>query len=259
MEYALVFGAQQFIGFELCKALVNQGYEVLAIDEQQQEEMLENNKWMEIGRNANLQYREIGESIELQDNMICFLPIYDYYIVEKKDILQKVYSKLEDMMDAIHKVVVISPTQCFKSEWEEKWCSDILKKDVIFHQIYVPTLYGPWQPQSLLFHQLISGDLQLDYKDDPSDAIFIEDAVNTIISLLEDRQDQQQTIMLQNEAENRWEELAHEIDHSFHIENRERKQRVILEDGKIKIISVKESIPFHEALRLQMKQMKSCL
>ncbi|MBW8350407.1 hypothetical protein K0H71_13245 [Bacillus sp. IITD106] len=78
----MVFSARQLLGFEFCVQLLEKGYTVFAEDfmEWQNEEHEE--KWLFIGRNANLQYNQLDDLLRAKENMhihYVFIPLPDFY------------------------------------------------------------------------------------------------------------------------------------------------------------------------------------
>ncbi|MCR2820995.1 hypothetical protein [Lederbergia panacisoli] len=89
MKSAVVFGARQFLGYEFCVQLLEKGYKVFAKDfaEWQNEEHEE--KWLFIGRNANLQYEQLEENCikKINEPIHYFIiPLTDFYSNDFPDI-----------------------------------------------------------------------------------------------------------------------------------------------------------------------------
>ncbi|MBN8192463.1 hypothetical protein JI667_09895 [Bacillus sp. NTK074B] len=169
MDHAFVFAAQQFLAFELCHALLEKGYTVTAVDEK----TVLMDKWMEIGRNANLEYVPYSDwDKNVQSGCYVFLPYYDGVRGRKLEFLTEVDGLLIKMDHPPHMVRIYS------NEFEVR---DVGSDGATFH---LPTLYGIHQPEHFLFAQLLTGRKEIsDYVDDPSGAIFVKDAAKTIVKL----------------------------------------------------------------------------
>ncbi|BCB03027.1 hypothetical protein [Bacillus sp. KH172YL63] len=166
MNHAFVFAAQQFLGFELCDALLEKGCTVTAVDE----DMEVKDKWLEIGRNANLQYIPYEKwDKDLLEDCFVFLPYYDQMREGTVEYLQEVdamVSKLEQPPQVIR--IYQNGTRNHRKDGAA---------------FYIPTLYGVHQPRDFLFAQLLQGGQEgKGYADDPSGAIYVKDAARTIVS-----------------------------------------------------------------------------
>lgn len=169
LNHAIVFAAQQFLGFELCDALLEKGWTVTAIDKDNEMK----DKWLEIGRNANLQYVPYGDwDKDLQPDTAVFLPYYDQVRDNKVSYLSEVETLLSKMDQPIQMIRIYSNGSMEQGEHSN---------GAVF---YLPTLYGIHQPEEFLFAQLLAGRERVsEYVDDPSGAIYVKDAARMIISL----------------------------------------------------------------------------
>ena len=200
MHHAVVWNSRQFLGFTLCKSLLEKGYEVIAFDQQEWLRDYHVEKWMEVGRNANISYRESEDANQLDavPSTICFIPIYDFFIEYDERIIenwkQSYQAFLNNNRGKVEKVVWIAPKQFLELNQgiQQNLQSSL---DSIFRDdsnavnevrwYYVPTLFGPWQPNTFLFQQIIQNGCrteEMDYVDDTFDALFIETAVNFLIN-----------------------------------------------------------------------------
>jgi hypothetical protein len=166
LNHAFVFAAQQFLGFELCDALLENGWTVTAVDETKETE----DKWLGIGRNSNIQYVPYEEwDKEVQSGCSVFLPYYDQVREDKVSYL----SEVEGLLSKIEQPLSI--IRIYSNLDRDQKC----KEGTVF---YLPTLYGIHQPAEFLFAQLLNGeDGDSPYIDDPSGAIYVKDAARSII------------------------------------------------------------------------------
>ena len=104
MKTAVVFGARQFFGFEICSQLLDKGYYVHAIDHQNWQKKDHKDKWLFIGRNANLKYTNIEEQTDVfrQTNIpelpyLYIFPLVDYYSCNDSIVRDQLTIMLEEL------------------------------------------------------------------------------------------------------------------------------------------------------------------
>ncbi len=228
MDHVIVFAARQFLGFELCKQLLDKGYEVTAIDHCEWQQTAHEEKWLSIGRNANLQYFEMGKQPELKvENTIAIIPIYDYFINENDKIIKKYLRHYGAFFQnkKIEKICTLEPLHFFEKNYVEgKGAESIKIRQLLLDNeqkrthYYLPTIFGPWQPDSLLFQQIISQNKKkladqvfLDHTDD---AIFIETAIQSIITHMESNELVKE-IVLTSDKNDVWRKHVQLLDEHF--------------------------------------------
>ncbi|MBO0993661.1 hypothetical protein [Bacillus sp. SD088] len=113
MKSAIVLGARQQYGFKLCEELLEQGYQVNAMDFNQWQTTEQEEKWLFIGRNANLHYAPLHENENISDNqaLILIVPLIDFYSRQKTeahDALLSILKKLNELQ-AQTPLVLIQP------------------------------------------------------------------------------------------------------------------------------------------------------
>ncbi|MEC1715787.1 NAD-dependent epimerase/dehydratase family protein [Schinkia azotoformans] len=227
MKKAMVIGSLGFIGFSLSKRLLEEEFEVIGIDHfSEKHDQLKEQKLLEIARNSNLIYinnpienlilKEVAESCDVLYYCLHDSDINKNNINKKmtkmKDILTKVMDYCNEIMC---KFVYLSSYESLnqrnpigqmkmEEEYEIENYSK-LNKNFFFHIVQLPTVYGPWQPDSMTFQQLIMG------KDSPSidpireDAIFVEDLVEILLELPADL-DVNKIIKINSNRKNQWQE-----------------------------------------------------
>ncbi|MCR8849039.1 hypothetical protein NQ095_11515 [Rossellomorea sp. SC111] len=203
-HHAIVFAAQQFLGFELCNALLEKGWTVTAIDEDKETV----DKWMEIGRNANLEYVPYGEwDKNVREGSSVFLPYYDQGRGDRAGFLTEVDKLLSKVDQPFHKIRIYSIGKGNRNLEEE---------GAVF---YLPTLYGIHQPEEFLFTQILTGRGEVtDYVDDPSGAIYVKDAAGMIVKL----SSKKDTYTLKPLSNRSWNEvLSYITDEIFSADHRE--------------------------------------
>ncbi|QTC42105.1 hypothetical protein I7V34_02250 [Bacillus sp. V3] len=195
MNHAVVFAAQQYLGFELCRALLEKGWTVTGVDD----EVDTGDKWMEIGRNANIQYVPVEKwDRELPIECRLFLPYYDQVGGRSLQCLSpSVIGNIKSGEDGLPEIVRIFPNQTERNIGSNS-------SDAASATFYLPTLYGGHQPSQFLFAQLLEGKRENEskYEDDPSGAIYVKDAAISILK----HSGRQGTFSLRSLSENSWEE-----------------------------------------------------
>ena len=76
--------------------------------------------------------------------------------------------------------------------------------------MYVPTIYGPWQPETMSFEAAIRQKKLSEIesaivKEDRSDALFISDIMEVVIEIASHHE---KKIQLQSEAPDQWQQCA---------------------------------------------------
>ncbi|MCA1056753.1 hypothetical protein LCM10_17350 [Rossellomorea aquimaris] len=193
MNHAIVLCAQHYLGFELCRALLEKGWTVTAVDDG----LETSDKWMEIGRNANIQYFPSKSwNRELPVDCRVFLPYYDQFDGEELECLSLIES-LNGKAEELPEMVRILRNHSHGTD------QGVYRtfSGTTFH---LPTLYGPHQPDHFLFAQLMKGVERdkLRYEDDPSGAIYVKDAAECIIK----HSSRKGTYLLKSLSDNSWKE-----------------------------------------------------
>lgn len=211
MEQTIVIGVHQFIGFHLTNKLLEKGKTVIGIDDSTDRE--DNEMDLYIGRNANYSFRTLDQlkEIKVSEETTVFIDWYDIQINRENcrisaEELTKVLQLWGEDKEPI--VLVLCPIVQDSEETFIEWKR--IKSEKI---IYLPTVYGPWQPVTMSFAAAISDvetkelirTLKNDYR---LDAIFIDDVLN---ALPEIQKQEHQTIILESVSENQWAACAEEL------------------------------------------------
>lgn len=227
MKKALVIGSLGFIGFSLSKRLLEEEFEVIGIDQISEEhDKLKEQKLLEIARNSNFKYINNSiQSLKLQEVAencdVLYYCLHDSNI-NKNNInekLEKMKEILKNVLDYCNKItckfVYLSSYESLNQRNEigqvkmeeeneiEKYSKT--NKNFSFYILHLPTVYGPWQPDSMTFQQLIMG------LDSPSidpirdDAVFIDDLVEILLEL-PTGPDVNKTIKINSNQKNQWQE-----------------------------------------------------
>ncbi|WP_042356491.1 hypothetical protein [Bacillus rubiinfantis] len=198
MDKAIIVGIYNFIGLQLCHTLLHKGIEVNGIHIKINASQFIEDKKMEIGRNANFvehSLEQLNFTADTKEEVI-ILDIYSLFIHREEDQLsEEVFTS--QMVDLLQKnreaqLVIIEPIQMLMESIPpiEAFLEQIHEMVKSTQFIYLPTVFGPWQPAEFLFHQAILSstqkiDLAPSEREWTEDAIYIEDAAETIFEVIE--------------------------------------------------------------------------
>lgn len=217
MKKAVIFGAYHFLGFHICSALLEEGEEIIGITYPDLVVEDLDEKRMEIGRNANFSEKSLAEFTSiLQDTNIEVL-YFDFYTLKqlsKYDKVKNLFSEYSDKKESQNKRFVFL-VNVISIETELDFITSI--KDILngyaMQVVYLPTLYGPWQPSDFLFQQIIEGkeqkNIQLNIREYTNDAIFIEDAVKEVVK--QTKKGQNNDILLKSTEINHWQRCLEQL------------------------------------------------
>jgi hypothetical protein len=201
MDRAIIIGPFGFLGYSICKAMLDKGFCVLGISPGMRESgKFNDEKRLEIGRNANF-FEQANEEwlSEINETPVpIIIPFYDYFMEcsEANLFNDPLFSKsLCTLSPCPSKVIFLFPEQF---AYEKTLRNDILKQCEAFinetkylgPEIFLPSLYGPWQPDDYLFQQILfpaddSHSLCLE-RESLTDAVYIEDAASLCLRLMEE-------------------------------------------------------------------------
>jgi hypothetical protein len=204
MERAIMVGAFGFLGYSVCRAMLDKGIEVNVISIDDESDFFIEEKRMEIGRNANLLEDEAWErtAARVEAPIPVIIPFYDYYMVEKEEVLfenQFIQEELFSLPPENYPITLLLPEQL---EYEGssaikplvKLKEKLSNKGFLLKEVLVPTLYGPWQPEECFFQQILSFSEDavdvptLNPRESTIDAIYVSDAASVVLGLLEEAQ-----------------------------------------------------------------------
>ncbi|PFN29050.1 UDP-glucose 4-epimerase [Bacillus cereus] len=197
MERVLIIGALTFVGYHLVNKMIAEEVEVFALDFDEFDSMTKINeeKLLLIGRNALFTYYSIRDedgwrSVEGENFDTVYFSLYEPNqqsgFRNERVILQ--YLKRIIKMCEEHKVKLnlISSIEVGSSDKSENKrlfskVEEGLKKGKLQYSVFrVPTLYGPWQPSFMMYHQLILSELDENERhctseEQGSDLLYVED------------------------------------------------------------------------------------
>jgi hypothetical protein len=204
MDKAIIFGVFDFVSFHVCKTLLNKGIEVKGVHIEKKENIhFLDEKRLEVGRNANFFEQSLEEwgNEQKQDdqNISLIFSIYDLFMGKKEQILQfetvtkPIFHFIEENKNKTN-IVFILPVQLLTKTFEGKEIEDFITKITGLvkntQKVFLPSIYGPWQPSAFLFHQAIVSKFQKtelinEVREWTNDVLFIDDALESILEIIE--------------------------------------------------------------------------
>lgn len=221
MDKVVIIGVFDFVNFHVCKSLLDKGIVVRGVQlDTKEKENMASEKRLEIGRNANFAEVSLGDiANQSSANETIVLSVYDLYMRYKEDYL------LTDHLisNIINKnnwenIVILVPSQILKNVIDSKAeivIEDFLKRTILPNKhsylLYLPTVFGPWQPETFIFQSSILTELNraMPFKglrEETSDALFVDDVVKAIIEIMEINQPGK--YLLQSGKDNQWDSCA---------------------------------------------------
>jgi nucleoside-diphosphate-sugar epimerase len=268
MDKVIIYGTYHFIGFNLCKKLLDEGIQVVGyrLFENDEEGFLEEKKLL-IGRNANFEERLLSnEEMLVEEKSIFVISFYDLYFSE----FENTSSNYEDFFVEIQKqcksnenakLVCLFPHAYI--EGLPKFLQDQLSlmKEIPIQSIYLPTVYGPWQSNKFLFQQSLLKDYlniipKYEKKENTTDAIYINDIINEIIRIMDDADSI--NVLFQSKNGEQWKKGAQYLQLEYDFDLNEMKKEIRLNDD-MKIIKINESVSIQEGLDIQKKHLSTLL
>jgi nucleoside-diphosphate-sugar epimerase len=263
MDKVVIVGVFDFVNFHVCKAFLDKGIEVRGVrleNEEDEDRVIE--KRLEIGRNANFSEVSLEEvSSQSSDHDTIVLSAFDLYMRYKEDYLLK-----EDLISSLftmnkwENIVILVPSQLLKNVTGKKAegvIEEFLKRDFFqkrdFYLLYLPTVFGPWQPETFMFQSSIlmemnSGKPFTGLREETSDALFVEETVQSIIEIIENKEPGR--YLLQSEKRDQWNLCAALL--QINEQGLSQSKEEIREEDLTKII-VPSTIPLSVALTRQIE------
>lgn len=171
MRTAVVFGARQRFGFEICVQLLDKGYVVRALEHEQWQTEEAEEKWMLIGRNANLTYDELkqgrAQSLvqSIKEDSIYIIPLIDYYFKQIKCVQDQLVRQFQliatcDLASSffvfLHPSALNREQVTFAKE-SEVFIQSLRKKGVSLLEYYLPSVTSNHQDRLIFMKQAERG------------------------------------------------------------------------------------------------------
>jgi hypothetical protein len=229
MNKAIIIGAFGFLGYSVCRVMLDEGIEVNAISVGKKFPNVIEEKRMQIGRNANFLEGDLLINEDKMEQIPVIIPFCDFYMLEEEELLFEHHFLQEELLSLTpenHPITLLLPEQLgyedsFEIEPLAKLKQNLSTKGFLLKEVLVPTIYGPWQPEGCFFQQLLSlGEdtitvPTLNIRECTSDAIYIADAASLVRDLLEE--DQEGKFVLRSGENNSWRKCLNSIYDSLFI------------------------------------------
>jgi nucleoside-diphosphate-sugar epimerase len=265
MDKVAILGVFDFVSFHVCKALLNKGIEVEGIHVEATEaiEFLDE-KRLEIGRNANFTEASLVDwtnDFNRKAKTIIF-SLYDIYMLFKESILEtetadQIIELLKRNKDN-EKIVFLVPLQVLSKSIDSKAIHAInhfIKKTNSISEniqfVYLPSVYGPWQPETFVFQHSILTNMKRNYefkeiREETNDALYIDNAVEVMIEIIEDGK--AGGILIESGRENQWDRCASFLQIP---ENLSIVRKTKVEGKQISKVQIKKQTEISEAFSKQ--------
>jgi nucleoside-diphosphate-sugar epimerase len=213
MDKAIIIGVYEYIGFQLCSTLLDQGVEVIGVhlNNTVEEELLEERR-LEIGRNANfVELQDLSSITSIFHQVVILIDYYSYYRKRCEHYIETfILNELLSQINEKHaNISILLPVQHLNKQTIFHVIE--LEKDRNLQRIYLPAIYGPRQPENYAFQQALlypELPIEIDNREWVSDALFIEDAVNMIIKVAEERTQEWNLLLFKSIVEDHWQKAA---------------------------------------------------
>jgi hypothetical protein len=253
MDRAAILGVYDYIGYSLCQFMLDDGMEIDGVHiASKQENYFTEEKRMEIGRNANFSevvFKEWSSS-GLEDLFIICL--YDHFregCHGQEAFIEKLVKKLETVSISNQRVIIVLPARFAEKKKEYKFhkkLSEFLKeKRFSVLECYLPTVYGPWQPEEYFFQQSINyinggkKTPQITKWEWTHDALFIDDAAFQIMKMAEDKEEG--SFLFASGKKNLWLECAeHLLEHQNEMQWRKTESWPEIKDS-IRVVKLHQN------------------
>lgn len=256
MEKAVILGAFHFVGFHLCTTLLETGEEVIGIPFPNVKITDLEDKKMEIGRNANFSEGSWSNLPFILDKSSDVLFIDCYLLNQKEELASNIQALWnENIVDKLkNKKVKLIYNKMDIMHVKEHLLINLHKHNINYQLIYLPTVYGPWQPSEFYFAQAMSGveqdQLKVSREESTNDAIYIEDAIEEIMNQLKRTTDS--ALLFQSEIKNHWKKCEEYLG----LQSYEREDAEDLDFRICTTIKLRNKNEISENLEIQKRHIK---
>ncbi|MGJ7919578.1 hypothetical protein [Neobacillus sp. LXY-4] len=276
MDKIMIVGGYEFLSFYLCTALLEKGNSVDCIHINQKEDVFLEEKRFLVGRNANFFETPLAQWADSPffqaDKTVIIISLFDLFLKKDAEIsiaqieasLEKVYATQKEGLQR-STILYILPLQLMDSEEISEPFLNPLQKmkewQIPYKSIYLPTLFGPWQPFDYLFQQVLltdareMKDFHLNEKESMLDAIFVEDAAGEIVRLIEE--DSICTCFLKSIETDQWVKCAEYL--NINADHYSTKKKNAKNPADILCKEIRASIDYQQGLNLQRQQLMRLL
>jgi hypothetical protein len=224
MDKAVIINVFDFVSFHVCKTMLDKGIEVKGVKIENGETKNEytEEKRLEIGRNANFQECSLEDWLKNppERGTITLMSLYDLYMtnnertIQGSSVMEPIIDYLKRSKDISRMISLLIPSQFLSTELSspaevemENFLNSIKELNTNLQLIYLPTIYGPWQPSTFVFqHSILSklkrmGDFE-EIREETRDALFVNDTVNSLMDIMESKK--HGSYLLESGKDNQW-------------------------------------------------------
>ncbi|PHE99589.1 UDP-glucose 4-epimerase [Bacillus wiedmannii] len=273
MERVLIIGALTFVGYHLVNKMIAEEVEVYGLDFDEFENMKKINeeKLLLIGRNALFTYYSIRDedgwrSVEGEKFDTVYFCLYEPNqqsgFRNERVILQYLKRIIRLCAEQKVKLNLISSIGVGNADESENKrlflkVEEGLKKGEAPYSVFrVPTLYGPWQPSFMMYHQLILSELdekECHYasEENGSDLLYVEDVCEY---LWENGMDEEHLGIynLLSGKKSLWKKGMNLLRAADKVNKKNEEER----NDAVEVISIKRNTPLEYGLNKQLAHMK---
>ncbi|WP_141499080.1 NAD-dependent epimerase/dehydratase family protein [Bacillus wiedmannii] len=273
MERVLIIGALTFVGYHLVNKMIAEEVEVYGLDFDEFENMKKINeeKLLLIGRNALFTYYSIRDedgwrSVEGEKFDTVYFCLYEPNqqsgFRNERVILQYLKRIIRLCVEQKVKLNLISSIEIGNADESENKrlflkVEEGLKKGEAPYSVFrVPTLYGPWQPSFMMYHQLILSELdekECHYasEENGSDLLYVED----VCEYLWDNGMNAEHLGIYNLLSGKkslWKKGMNLLRAADKVNKKNEEER----NDAVEVISIKRNTPLEYGLNKQLAHMK---
>ncbi|WP_263703536.1 NAD-dependent epimerase/dehydratase family protein [Bacillus thuringiensis] len=273
MERVLIIGALTFVGYHLVNKMIAEEVEVYGLDFDEFENMTKINeeKLLLIGRNALFTYYSIRDeegwrSVEGEKFDTVYFCLYEPNqqngFRNERVILQylkRIIRLCEEHKVKLNLISSIEVGNVDESENKRLFAKveEGLKKGEVEYSVFrVPTLYGPWQPSFMMYHQLILSELgekecYYTSEENAIDLLYVED----VCEYLWENGMNEEHLGIYNLLSGK-KSLWKKGMNLLRAEDKVKKENVEERDETVEVISIKRNTPLEYGLNKQLAHMK---
>lgn len=256
LDKVCLYGVFEFTGFHLCKRFLEKGFGVEGIHFDTERELFLEEKRLEVGRNAN--FNESSLSLDGQ-KLVTIIPIYDWFMANKEG-NKKVFREIAPFLKEDHQIVYLLPIQLLTNWPNEEALEEVRnfmdqtkKIGQCIQYFYLPTIFGPWQPSSFLFqrellNQIYTVNEQVEVREWPFDAIYVDDVLDPLIERIESGE--AGSFLIESGIPKSWELCAEILQLEQSLGKNFEDVKLNMDDGTKKI-RLSDITPYQEALKAQ--------
>lgn len=291
MNKAVIFDPYAFISFACCTHFLDAGMKVIGIkDHSQSNDFFSEEKQLFVGRNAN--YKEVpftdwrGEFSTVKKSFVV-ISVYDDYmgnedrrLNEKVQLLGKWIEEGGFAKSGV-RLIIFLPISFLTFDRKIACMEEMnrifneLKKECPkngyqIQKIFLPSVYGPWQPNHYYFHQVMRHHLlkkgadsiraiQVPTREHTADAVYIHDLVKTVMEL-KPANGISELILTSKRQHNTWQKGIEWLEEKGFGEQLRGSRRCEWEDiSSISTKVVQPFTPIQKGMKRQQSQLKQLL